>query len=133
MTNFKFLDRTTRRVPAARRYKIIKKIAESKRKKEKEAKKLPKRSVKQKLIQIPNICPFKEDILRDVEADKARREEEKKQKIEQMKLERAETRKKDTIESIALSAAERSDTHTVIKKANTEVSTTLIDLCTPIA
>lgn len=115
-----FSDRTSRRVPAARRYKIIKKIAESKRKKEKEAKKLPRRSAKQKLIQIPNICPFKEEILKDVEADKLRREEEKKQKLEQMKAERLEASKKRTLEQIASSAAERSDNH-VEKEGNVEV------------
>lgn len=105
------IDRKSRRVPAARRYKVIKKIAASKQKKAKEAKKLPKRSVKQKLIQIPNICPFKEEILKDVEADKARREAEKIQKLEQMRLERQEQAKKKTIASIAASAAERGGTH----------------------
>lgn len=107
-------------MPAARRYKIIKKIADSKRKKEKEAKKLPKRSVKQKLIQIPNICPFKEDILKDVEAEKARREEEKKQQFERMKLERTEAKKKQTLESIAASATERTENH--VEKGAAEVS-----------
>lgn len=114
-------DRKSRRVPAARRYKIIKKIADSKRKKEKESKKLPKRSAKQKLIQIPNICPFKEDILKEVEADKVRREEEKKQKLDQMRLERLEAKKKLTIESIATSATARSENH-VEKDVNDEVS-----------
>ncbi|CRK88155.1 CLUMA_CG001940, isoform A [Clunio marinus] len=113
-------NRKSRRVPAARRYKIIKKIADSKRKKEKEAKKLPKRSAKQKLIQIPNICPFKEEILKDVEADKARREEEKKEKLEKMKLERLEAKKKQTLESIVSDAAERGDNH-VEKDGNDDV------------
>lgn len=116
-----FSDRKSRRVPAARRYKIIKKIATSKRKKEKEAKKLPKRSAKQKLIQIPNICPFKEDILKDVEADKARREEEKKQKLEQMKQERIEAKKKQTMEEVAAAAARAAESH-VEKGENDEVS-----------
>lgn len=110
-------DRTSRRVPAARRYKIIKKIADSKRKKAKEAAKLPKRSAKQKLIQIPNICPFKEDILKDVEAHK---EDEKKRREERFQQEKLEAKKNQTLESIAASATERGNAH-VDKPENTEV------------
>lgn len=76
------------------------------------------------MIQIPNICPFKEEILKDVEADKARREEEKKQNLEKMRLERLENRKKLTMEAIASSATERGDSH-VEKDVNGEVSFTL--------
>lgn len=106
-------NRKSRRVPAARRYKIIKKIAASKRKKEKESKKLPKKSAKQKLIQIPNVCPFKEKILEEVEADKARREEEKRVRIEKLKLERQEAKKTQniTLESMVTDAKERAEGH----------------------
>lgn len=72
------------------------------------------------MIQIPNICPFKEDILKDVAADKERREAEKIQKIEQMKLERLEAKKKQTIETIAASASARSDNH--VEKDQGQVS-----------
>lgn len=110
-------------MPAARRYKVLKKIAASKRKKEKDSKKLPKKSQKQKLIQIPNICPFKEDILKEVEADKLRREEEKNQKLDQLRLERTQ-KKKDSLETLAQSAAARSEGH-VDKAEEKEVSETL--------
>lgn len=124
-------DRKSRRVPAARRYKVkinflekfqcvliflsrifiifqvLKKIAASKKKKEKEAKKFPKKSAKKKLIQIPNICPFKEEILKDVEVEKQRREAEKQLKLEQMKLER-DQKKKQSLKSLVDEATERS-------------------------
>lgn len=49
--------------------------------------------------------------MKDVEADKARREQEKKDKIEKMKLERLESKKKQTLESMMMDAAERADNH----------------------
>lgn len=119
LTQLSLVDRKSRRVPAARRYKVIKKIAASKQKKAKEAKKLPTKSIKQKLIQIPNVCPFKEDILKDVEAEKARREEEKRVKIEKAKEERAALKKTQTLESIVNSANVRADQH-VEPKADDE-------------
>ena len=99
---------------------MLKKIAASKRKKEKDSKNLPKKSQKQKLIQIPNICPFKEDILKEVEADKQRREEEKNQKLDQLRLERTQ-KKKDSLETLAQSAAARSEGH-VDKESDEQVS-----------
>ncbi|XP_076686720.1 nucleostemin 1 [Andrena cerasifolii] len=69
------LKKQSKRMPARRRYKIEKKVREHNRKLKKEAKKHPKK--KRKLIEVPNQCPFKEDILKEVEAMKQQHEEEK--------------------------------------------------------
>lgn len=62
-------------------------MREHNRKVRREAKKNPKKT-KQKVIQVPNICPFKEDILKEVEALKKQKEEEKQKQREAAKLER---------------------------------------------
>ncbi|XP_055541245.1 guanine nucleotide-binding protein-like 3 homolog [Wyeomyia smithii] len=100
--------RSSKRQKASLRYKVLKKIAASKRKKEKEAKKLPKfRSKKQKLIQVPNICPFKKEILDEVAEHKQFVEQEKERKRELLKQHRLK-QEGETIESIAAEADKRS-------------------------
>lgn len=53
----------------------------------KEAKKNPTKK-KKNVIQVPNICPFKEDILKEVEAMKKQKEDEKRQLREAARLEK---------------------------------------------
>lgn len=62
-------------------------MKEHNRKVKKQAKKQPK-SKKSKPIQIPNECPFKEDILKEVEAVKKHKEEERQKRRELFKLEK---------------------------------------------
>ncbi|PSN51437.1 Guanine nucleotide-binding protein-like 3 [Blattella germanica] len=71
-----------------KRYKIEKKVKEHNRKLRKEQKKNPKKNKKKRLIEVPNICPFKEDILKEVEALKKKKEEEKQKQREIWKQEK---------------------------------------------
>lgn len=67
-------------MPARKRYKIEKKVREHNRKMRKEAKTHSKK--KAKMMQVPNQCPFKEDILKEIEIMKKQHEEEKQKQKE---------------------------------------------------
>ncbi|XP_011495838.1 PREDICTED: guanine nucleotide-binding protein-like 3 homolog [Ceratosolen solmsi marchali] len=89
------LKKPSKRILARKRYKIEKKVREHNRKLRKEAKKHPKK--KPKLIQIPNQCPFKEEILQEVEAFKKQKEEEKRKQKEE-----AQQRKREELANIGM-------------------------------
>lgn len=137
-----FVAKQSKRKSCALKYKILKKVREHKRKVRKEAKKNPKgKSLKSKMIQIPNICPFKEDILKEVAEHKQRQEEEKQQRRDQWKLERIQEKQKtkeqkksldemvedatmrDAIHDALYDPTEKNDTGKVYKgEKNTECS-----------
>ncbi|XP_073816086.1 nucleostemin 1 [Musca autumnalis] len=104
----------SKRMTGKLKHKIEKKVREHNRKVRRAEKKNPKKgSKKQKLIQIPNICPFKEDILKEVEEAKKRQEEEKQRKREAIRLERSQNRFK-TLEALADDADMRGTVHTIM-------------------
>ncbi|XP_061390325.1 guanine nucleotide-binding protein-like 3 homolog [Musca vetustissima] len=104
----------SKRMTGKLKHKIEKKVREHNRKVRRAEKKNPKKgSKKQKLIQIPNICPFKEDILKEVEEAKKRQEEEKQRKREAIRLERSQNKFK-TLEALADDADMRGTVHTIM-------------------
>nr|XP_023014000.1 guanine nucleotide-binding protein-like 3 homolog [Leptinotarsa decemlineata] len=94
------LKKQSKRQPARLRYKVEKKIRDHNRQKRKEAKKNPKKR-KQNVIQVPNICPFKEDILKEVEAMRKQKEEEKKMQRETARLERKKQKEEQKQENLS--------------------------------
>ncbi|XP_077287521.1 nucleostemin 1 [Arctopsyche grandis] len=82
------LNKKSKRVKAALRYKVEKKVRQHNRKLKREAKKNPKKGKKQKPVIIPNICPFKDDILKEVEAMKQQKIAEKQLKKQELADER---------------------------------------------
>uniref|UniRef100_A0A6B2E8M6 Guanine nucleotide-binding protein-like 3 homolog n=1 Tax=Phlebotomus kandelakii TaxID=1109342 RepID=A0A6B2E8M6_9DIPT len=111
----------SKRQPAKIKYKIAKKVREHHRKLRKEAKKAVKagrkgKGAKKKMIQVPNICPFKEEILKEAEEAKKQVEEERKARRELLKRKRVESQ---TLESLVASAETRGAIHEALSVKQT--------------
>ncbi|XP_059482357.1 guanine nucleotide-binding protein-like 3 homolog [Neocloeon triangulifer] len=107
------LKKASKRIQASKRYKIEKRVKEHNKKLKKEAKKRDNK-VNRKPVQIPNICPFKEKIIAEVEALKALQEKEKEAKREQMREERSKQKEilaKGGLEGLVNSAEQRNSKH----------------------
>ncbi|CAH0554574.1 unnamed protein product [Brassicogethes aeneus] len=119
-------NKQSKRQPARQRYKIEKKIRQHNKKVKRENKKNPKK-VKQGAIQVPNICPFKEDILKEVEAMKKLKEEEKRKAHEAAKFERQKTKEEakkaqaeEGLEGLVNSAESREKLHEAFAPSETD-------------
>ncbi|XP_046668818.1 guanine nucleotide-binding protein-like 3 homolog [Homalodisca vitripennis] len=94
------LKKKSKRIKASTRYKIEKKVREHNRKIKKEAKKKAK-GRKNKMITVPNICPFKTEILQEVAEYKKRKEEER---LKQREIWKTEQEKKKGLEGLVADA-----------------------------
>lgn len=97
-------------MPARKRYKIEKKVREHNRKMRKEAKKHPKK--KPKIIEVPNQCPFKEDILKEVESMKKQHEEEKQKQREAVRERKRQQLAKTGLQGLVSAAEDKQAGHT---------------------
>ncbi|XP_076640527.1 nucleostemin 1 [Colletes latitarsis] len=107
------LKKQSKRMPARKRYKIEKKVREHNRKLRKEAKKHPKK--KPKVIEVPNQCPFKEDILKEVEAMKKQHEEEKEKLREAARQRKKEELAKTGLQGLVSAAEHKQAEHNETK------------------
>ncbi|XP_054833070.1 guanine nucleotide-binding protein-like 3 [Eublepharis macularius] len=113
------LKKASKRMTCHKRYKIQKKVREHNRKLRKEAKKRGHKKPK-KDIGIPNMAPFKEDILREAEQRKQRREELKQQQKLDRQKELEKKRKQESNKKDANKEKQHEKKSTTTPKANSE-------------
>jgi nuclear GTP-binding protein len=87
------LKKPSRRKSCKKRYKIEKKVKDHNRKLKKEEKKKGPKKLGQKLISIPNKCPFKEDLLNEAEKRRAQLDTDRKDQKVQKKAIKVTTKK----------------------------------------
>ncbi|XP_022302731.2 guanine nucleotide-binding protein-like 3 homolog [Crassostrea virginica] len=118
MPNKKFLNKKSKRVSAATRYKVEKKVRLHSKKVKKAAKKNPNKFIKKRKDPgIPNSLPFKETILREAEERKRKIEEEREKQKERRKREREKLQnKRRNLESLVKDAEKK--TQAFEKKKN---------------
>ncbi|CAK9831884.1 Guanine nucleotide-binding protein-like 3 homolog [Anthophora retusa] len=105
-----FLRKPSKRMPARKRYKIEKKVREHNRRIRKAAKSQMNKK-KPKVIEVPNQCPFKEDILKEVEAMKKQHEEEKLKRREAARERRREELAQKGLQGLVSTAEHKQAEH----------------------
>ncbi|KAH8383469.1 hypothetical protein KR009_008857, partial [Drosophila setifemur] len=122
IARYTFTAKKSKRLTGRLKHKIEKKVRDHNKKERRAAKKTSKKgSKKQKLIQIPNICPFKDDILKEVEEAKQRQEAERLARREAFKVEKDQNKFK-SLESMVEDADMRGTVHGIMH-ANDEDDT----------
>ncbi|GAB1862097.1 Guanine nucleotide-binding protein-like 3-like protein [Camponotus japonicus] len=104
----KLRNKPSKRMPARKRYKIEKKVREHNRKMRKETKHSKKKS---KMMQIPNQCPFKEDILKEIEVMRKQQEEEKRKQKEAARGKKREQLAKGDLQGLVNEAQNKQLAH----------------------
>ncbi|XP_034256182.1 guanine nucleotide-binding protein-like 3 homolog [Thrips palmi] len=89
------LKKPSKRVSAKRRYKIEKRVRQHNKKKRRAEKKSGKGNKTNKIIEVPNICPFKEEVLKEVDEYKQKEKEVLKKAFENHLARKAEAEEKD--------------------------------------
>ncbi|XP_071581391.1 guanine nucleotide-binding protein-like 3 homolog [Temnothorax nylanderi] len=115
----KLRNKQSKRMPARKRYKIEKKVREHNRKMRKEAKKHSKK--KAKMMEIPNQCPFKEDILKEIEVMRKQQEEEKQKQREAARERKREELAKGGLQGLVNQAEKKQLTHRPMKVDSDQV------------
>ncbi|XP_043515564.1 guanine nucleotide-binding protein-like 3 homolog isoform X2 [Frieseomelitta varia] len=117
------LKKQSKRMPARKRYKIEKKVREHNRKLRKEAKKHPKK--KPKIIEVPNQCPFKENILKEIELMKKQQEEEKQKQREAARQRKREELAKTNLQGLVSAAQNKQAEHQEIEMDDEKIKNAL--------
>ncbi|CAB3403998.1 unnamed protein product [Caenorhabditis bovis] len=108
------LKKTSKRVSCAKRYKIEKKVREHNKKVKRNAKKNGTTKKKEKPLQVPNSCPFKEEVLLQAEQERAKLKARQEAAKEASRIQRVEKRKMNlpaNYESIVAKAARQGDSY----------------------